>query len=108
MIAVLPRDYLEIVCDVTDVSYDHLMGPQRLGPYARARQLGYYLLDAYTPLSLAGIGRHMGRDHTTVMSGVKRAKKLLETNQEFRDLYNKALAEIGRKNVSRETQEKRA
>lgn len=51
----------------TGVSIAALRGRSRRQLPARARMLAMYLARELTPLSLPQIGRHFGRDHTTVL-----------------------------------------
>ena len=54
-----------------------MIGPKRLRTYARPRQIAMYLAKYLTSRSLPEIGRRFGgRDHTTVMHGVKRIEEL--------------------------------
>lgn len=48
---------------------------------ALARQVAYYLARELTPLSLPSIGRRFGgRDHTTVLHGIRRIAELEDTD----------------------------
>ncbi|MEO0390962.1 MAG: chromosomal replication initiator protein DnaA [Pseudomonadota bacterium] len=54
-----------------------LIGPKRLRSYARPRQVAMYLCKHMTQRSLPEIGRRFGgRDHTTVIHGVRRIEEL--------------------------------
>jgi chromosomal replication initiator protein len=54
-----------------------MIGPKRMRSYARPRQVAMYLSKLLTSRSLPEIGRRFGgRDHTTVMHGVKRIEDL--------------------------------
>jgi chromosomal replication initiation ATPase DnaA len=53
------------------VTVDAVMGRSRLGPVVKARQVAMYLLRETGDYSLPAIGRRMGRDHTTVLHGVR-------------------------------------
>ena len=54
-----------------------MIGPRRVRTYARPRQIAMYLSKVLTNRSLPEIGRRFGgRDHTTVMHGVKRIEDL--------------------------------
>lgn len=54
-----------------------LIGPQRLRSFARPRQVAMWLAKTMTSRSLPDIGRRFGgRDHTTVMHGVRRIEEL--------------------------------
>ena len=54
-----------------------MVGPKRVRSFARPRQVAMYLCKQLTSRSLPEIGRHFGgRDHTTVMHGVRRIEEL--------------------------------
>jgi len=54
-----------------------MVGPKRVRNFARPRQVAMYLCKQLTSRSLPEIGRHFGgRDHTTVMHGVRRIEEL--------------------------------
>lgn len=48
-----------------------ILGKQRQRLIMAARHHAMYRMSQETDMSLAEIGRHMGRDHTTVISGIK-------------------------------------
>ena len=60
-----------------NIRLSDMIGPKRLRTYARPRQIAMYLSKNLTSRSLPEIGRRFGgRDHTTVMHGVKRIEEL--------------------------------
>ncbi len=60
-----------------NIRLSDMIGPKRLRSYARPRQVAMYLCKKMTSRSLPEIGRRFGgRDHTTVMHGVKRIEEL--------------------------------
>ncbi|WP_282078166.1 chromosomal replication initiator protein DnaA [Epibacterium ulvae] len=60
-----------------NIRMSDIIGPKRLRSYARPRQVAMYLCKQLTSRSLPEIGRRFGgRDHTTVMHGVKRIEEL--------------------------------
>ncbi|MEP1962653.1 chromosomal replication initiator protein DnaA [Tateyamaria sp.] len=65
------------VSDHYNIRLSDMIGPKRLRSYARPRQVAMYLCKHMTSRSLPEIGRRFGgRDHTTVMHGVKRIDEL--------------------------------
>ena len=65
------------VSDHYNIRLSDMIGPKRLRSYARPRQVAMYLCKKMTSRSLPEIGRRFGgRDHTTVMHGVKRIEEL--------------------------------
>ena len=60
-----------------NIRLSDMIGPKRLLTYARPRQIAMFLSKQLTSRSLPEIGRRFGgRDHTTVMHGVKRIEEL--------------------------------
>lgn len=60
-----------------NIRMSELIGPKRVRNFARPRQVAMYLCKQLTSRSLPEIGRRFGgRDHTTVMHGVKRIEEL--------------------------------
>ena len=64
-----------------NIRLSDMIGPKRLRAYARPRQVAMYLAKHMTSRSLPEIGRRFGgRDHTTVMHGVKRIEELKQAD----------------------------
>ena len=60
-----------------NIRISDIVGPKRLRAFARPRQVAMYLSKTMTTRSLPEIGRRFGgRDHTTVMHGVRRIEEL--------------------------------
>ncbi|KRS16866.1 chromosomal replication initiator protein DnaA [Roseovarius indicus] len=60
-----------------NIRLSDMIGPKRVRTFARPRQVAMYLCKQMTSRSLPEIGRRFGgRDHTTVMHGVKRIDEL--------------------------------
>ncbi len=60
-----------------NIRLSDMIGPKRLRSYARPRQIAMYLCKLLTSRSLPEIGRRFGgRDHTTVIHGVRRIEEL--------------------------------
>ena len=65
------------VAEHFNVRLSDLIGPKRTRSIARPRQVAMYLAKQHTSRSLPDIGRRFGgRDHTTVMHGVRRIEEL--------------------------------
>jgi chromosomal replication initiator protein len=72
------------VAEHYSVRLSDLVGPKRQRPIARPRQVAMYLAKQLTSRSLPEIGRRFGgRDHTTVMHGVKRIEELKRTDAQI-------------------------
>jgi chromosomal replication initiator protein len=68
------------------VRLSDLIGPKRVRTIARPRQIAMYLAKQLTPRSLPEIGRRFGgRDHTTIMHGVRRIEELMTTDSQMAD-----------------------
>jgi len=80
-----------------NIRLSDMIGPRRVRNYARPRQIAMYLAKQMTSRSLPEIGRRFGgRDHTTVMHGVKRIEELKALDSQIADdleLLRRALQE---------------
>ncbi|MEO0358766.1 MAG: chromosomal replication initiator protein DnaA, partial [Pseudomonadota bacterium] len=66
------EDIQRKVSDHYNIRLSDMLGPKRVRTFARPRQIAMYLCKQLTTRSLPEIGRRFGgRDHTTVMHGVK-------------------------------------
>lgn len=81
------RRIIDIVAEETGVERMQLLSGRRMADIVRPRQICFYLLKTCTTLSLPLIGRCMGgRDHTTVLHGVRKIASLIETDDALRAL----------------------
>ena len=72
------------VSDHYNIRLSDLIGPKRVRIFARPRQVAMYLSKHMTSRSLPEIGRRFGgRDHTTVMHGVRRINELREADAQI-------------------------
>ncbi|WP_296426055.1 chromosomal replication initiator protein DnaA [Yoonia sp.] len=80
-----------------NIRLSDMIGPKRVRNYARPRQMAMYLAKHMTSRSLPEIGRRFGgRDHTTVMHGVRRIEELKVIDSQIADdleLLRRALEE---------------
>lgn len=77
-------EILHRVCTEFSVREAELLGERRLRRIARPRQVLMYLTYWNTNLSYPEIGRRLGKkNHTTVLSGVKKVKTLREEDEAF-------------------------
>ena len=78
-----PEEQLEriqrVVCDVLHLSPADMRSPRRTPSAVRGRQLAMYVARNQTQLSLAQIARAFHRDHSTVLSSIRRVERDLET-----------------------------
>ncbi|WP_208348013.1 chromosomal replication initiator protein DnaA [Pseudaestuariivita rosea] len=69
-----------------NIRLSDMIGPKRVRNFARPRQIAMYLCKQLTSRSLPEIGRRFGgRDHTTVMHGVRKIEELITTDGQLAD-----------------------
>jgi chromosomal replication initiator protein len=74
------------VSDHYNIRLSDLIGPKRVRNFARPRQVAMYLSKQLTSRSLPEIGRRFGgRDHTTVMHGVRKIEELMQQDSQLAD-----------------------
>lgn len=79
------------VCRAFNISMRDLIGHSKEQRFSRPRCAAYYLMKRWTGLSYTQIAQSMGRtDHSTVISGVERAKALLGVCPEFAEQFERA------------------
>lgn len=67
-----------------NIRFSELIGPTRVRTVARPRQVAMYLCKQLTTRSLPEIGRRFGgRDHTTIMHGVKKIETLRQKDSQI-------------------------
>ena len=100
-------EVLEAVARAADLAPEQLLGPGHNRSTARPRQLVMYLLRTLCAgASLPTIGYFLGRDHTTVLYGCRKAETLLQRDAAFQALHARArgaLAAAGRADSDAET-----
>ena len=78
------KQVLSIICSFFDVSLKDLTGPKRQKELVLPRHIAMYLLSEELRLTVEKIGQVLGgRDHTTVMHGRDKMKKLMNTDREL-------------------------
>lgn len=74
------------VAEHYNIRLAEMIGPSRMRTIARPRQIAMYLCKHMTTRSLPEIGRRFGgRDHTTIMHGVKRIEELKQKDTQIAD-----------------------
>ncbi|SOC06729.1 chromosomal replication initiator protein DnaA [Rhodobacter maris] len=72
------------VAEHYNVRLSDMIGPKRLRTIARPRQVAMYLAKHLTTRSLPEIGRRFGgRDHTTIMHGIRKIDELMATDTQL-------------------------
>ena len=74
------------VAEHYNIRLSDMIGPKRVRNIARPRQIAMYLSKQLTLRSLPDIGRRFGgRDHTTIMHGVRKIEELMTTDSQLSD-----------------------
>ncbi len=74
------------VAEHYNIRLSDMIGPKRVRNIARPRQIAMYLAKQLTLRSLPEIGRRFGgRDHTTIMHGVRKIEELMATDSQMAD-----------------------
>jgi chromosomal replication initiator protein len=74
------------VADYYNIRLSDMIGPKRLRNIARPRQVAMFLSKQLTTRSLPEIGRRFGgRDHTTIMHGVRKIEELMAIESQLAD-----------------------
>lgn len=69
-----------LVCQHFGISHTDMVSPRRDHKVMRPRQVAMYLAKEFTPMALPALGRSFHRDHTTVMSGIRKIARLVACN----------------------------
>lgn len=77
-----------------DLSIEEVRGRTRIPYVDGARVAAYWIARHATGMSYPQIGRQFGRDHTTILSGVRRADALRRSDQDFAENLFDALADV--------------
>jgi len=93
-----PDEIIKNICSFYNIKETLIKGPKRDSGLVKARQIAMYVLKHDLSLSFVEIGNILGgRDHTTIMHGVKKIEKLiLDKNFSEEIMGIKALFKNGR------------
>ncbi len=88
---------LDYICSETGIGRAEIKGPRKFRDLAYPRQEFCYLARTLTKRSLPQIGRVIGgRDHTTVMSAVRRVKERMDRDPEYQRKIERYRMEVAR------------
>lgn len=87
----LSVDYIsKVVCDILNMTAEDIQSKTRKRNIVQARQLAMYFSKKMTQQSLSTIGSLIGnKDHATVLHACKSVKNLIETDKDFKLLFQK-------------------
>lgn len=75
----------DVVCKHYNISMEKLKSHRRFRELSFARMVCYYLIRKHTTLGLIAIGKRMGgRDHATIINGVKTIKDIMSVDVNVR------------------------
>ena len=78
------------------VSPSDILGKSRKSEIVLPRHISIYFARTLLNSSLIDIGRYFGRDHSTIMSSIKKVEKNSETNQ----VMNRVIYDLRKKIIS--------
>lgn len=86
---VTAKQILEKTADFYDIGFDEITGPKRDKEIVLPRQVAMYLMREELHLSYPKIAAEIGKkDHTTVMHGVEKIEKEIDSNEQLRQEIN--------------------
>lgn len=87
-------DVLRVVSRVFGVTVEDIRSDRRTMAIIPARFAAAYLAKELTRLSYPRIGERLHRDHSTVMSAIRRANEMIATDPDFAALVTRARGEL--------------
>lgn len=92
---VTPQLIIEVVTEHFNISMDQMVSKSRSSDIARPRQIAMFLCNKMTDSSLDVIGSFLGgRDHSTIIHGIKKIKEEYETNETTKSLIDTIMKKI--------------
>ena len=94
-----PDEIIEETAQYYRLTAQDLKGQNRTKNNAMARQIAMYLIRKQLNMPLSDIGKEFeGRDHTTVLSSIKKIESMMQRSQEFTDTIKDISANINARN----------
>lgn len=91
----LIKNIIKIVSDTTGVDKDSMMSKKKQNNICDARHLAIYFIREFTDLSLPKIAAIFKRDHSTILSNIRKVKSLNNNyNKEFKMFFDRIKIEI--------------
>jgi chromosomal replication initiator protein len=86
---ITPQLIVEVVTEHFQISMDQMISKSRSNEIARPRQIAMYLCKTMTDTPLDAIGSLLGgRDHSTIIHGIKKVTEEYDTNENTRNLID--------------------
>ncbi len=82
------------VCTKFKLTVEQIRGPRNSKAISRPRQIAHYLARELTGASYPKIGSYFHRDHTSIISNVKRIRGLLQTSPKVAAYVAECLAAL--------------
>jgi hypothetical protein len=83
------------VCRRYNMTRPILLGPSRRAQYVQARFIAFHLCRQLLGLSLPYIGHRFNRDHSTVLSGLKKIGRLLRMQPDLAQEVTELIEQLG-------------
>ena len=84
---ITPQLIIEVVSEHFQISLDQMISKNRSNEVAKSRQIAMYLCKNMTDIPLDAIGTLLGgRDHSTIIHGINKISKELESSENMRNL----------------------
>lgn len=75
--------------ELGNVSTAQILGSERTFKVASARQMVYWYLWNVCKMSFSDIGKAMGKNHATILYGVRQAETMIESEKSYGSKYRK-------------------
>lgn len=90
-----PAEVIKVVSGVFNITSADMMGKKRTAKISEARQVAMLLLREMTDIPLTQIGDALGgRQHSTVIAGIKRAQQACDNDPQLCELIQAARAQL--------------
>ena len=91
-----PADILRVVAEIGDVPFETLLTAWRASHVARLRQISMLIIREQCPnMTLSQIAKIFDRDHTTIIHGIKTARKAVAEHAVWSQVYDDARGKLG-------------
>ncbi len=92
---ITPQLIIEVVAEHNNITVDQMTSKNRSSDIAKPRQIAMFLCNKMTEVSLDVIGSFLGgRDHSTIIHGIRKIKEEYETNEATRNAIDTIMKKI--------------